>query len=387
MQVKKGRSTPHWLGQTAVRIGVATGMALAGIGMAHAGPLDTRASACMANPGGNGPSGTYYSAYNPALYQIQIPLASQLIIPSQPVRGQVLLAGERSLPYLEGGAAGAAAPLITCPAGTLETFHGNGALVPGMSDVYLTSVSGIGYRVYYYISSDSQQTAPVSYVNPYASGVLIYPVNNSSSQIGSNVRTRIELVATGAPILPGTISMAQVFGLGGMASGGGATTTFYRVGLQNNVVVSQPTCGITNPSALTVILPDVSTRLLATAGVGPQTDTTLQVSCNAAREDAPAITLTTTHLVAEVPGTLGNLLTGGTAAQGVGVQVRYEMPSGDYTPFVHGTATHGVGIPAAAPPTNQWLFRLGARFVRLGAASDLKPGQVRAIATLTFTYN
>jgi type 1 fimbria pilin len=387
MQVKKYRFANHGLGRTAAILGIASGLALACADAARAGPLDTRASACTVNPGGQGPSGTQYAGYSASLYQIAVPIPNTFIIPSHPAPGEILLSGEVPLPTLEGGQAGAGAPLIQCPMGTIETFQGNGGTVPGMSDVYPTSVPGIGYRVYYYLSSDGQATAPAQFVNEYPSGVLIYPMNNSSSPYGSNMRTRIELVATGDQIRPGTISAAQVFGQGGVAGGGSAATTFYKVGLLNNVTVSQPTCGITNPSALLVTLPEVSTRQLATSGVGHMVYTTLQVACNAARDEAPAITLTTTNLAPQVPGTLGNQLTDGAAAQGVGVQVQYELPSGNAIPFEQGVATHSAGMPMGALPTDHWLFRLSAQFVRLGSASDLRPGNVRATATLTFTYN
>ncbi len=113
----------------------------------------------------------------------------------------------------------------------------------------------------------------------------------------------------------------------------------------------------------------------------------LGVSCSADRDDAPLITLMAGSLASQVPGTLNNELADSTAAKGVGVQVQYEMPSGDSVPFQQGIATAGVGNPAGALPTDQWQFRLGARFVRLGSAAELRPGKVRATATVTFTYN
>lgn len=389
MQIKKHSGARHWIGMAAAGLGITFGLALTDAGVVQAGPLDTRATTCQVNPGGNGPTtGTSYSRYDPSKYQIKIPINSAFIIPSQPAAGEILLSGEVSLPTLEGGQVGAGAPLIACPSGVIELFRGNGNTVQGMNDVYPTQVSGIGYRVFYYISSDGQVTAPAQFTNTYSSGVMSYPMNNSSNPYGSNMRTRIELVATGETIQPGTISAGQVFGQSAVVGGGsGANTTYYRVSLRNDITVSQPTCGITNPNALTVTLPDVSTRQLAATNVGRMISTTLLVGCNAVRNEAPSITLTTTNLATQTPGTLNNQITDNTAAKGVGVQVLYEMPSGETVPFEHAVATSDVGIPMGALPTDQWSFRLGAQFIRLGAPSELKAGKVRATATVTFTYH
>jgi len=375
-------------GSAAARFGAAAGLVLACMNTASGGPLDTRASACTLQLGGTGPrTGIKYSEYWPMLYNnVLVSFGNATIsIPSRPSLGELLLAREVPLPTLYGGAAGQGAALRSCPSGTVETFLGNGKRVT--DDIYETSVRGIGYRVYYYISDQSQQTAPVMYMNPYPSGVLVYPMNTDNHPQGTNVRTRIELVATGEPIASGTINSSQVFAVGWSSSAPSPAPNYYRVQMAGTVTVAHPTCSITNPAALNVTLPEVSTALLSASGTGGTTTTTLGVSCSANRDDAPLITLRANSLASQVPGTLNNELTDSTAAKGVGVQVQYEMPSGNSVPFQQGVATAGAGHPAGGLPTNQWQFRLGARFARLGSAAELRPGKVRATATVTFTYN
>ncbi|WP_323030019.1 fimbrial protein [Castellaniella sp.] len=376
-------------GPAAARFGAAAGLILACMSTASGGPLDTRAASCVFQNGGRGPkTGIIYDQYLPSTYLIFVPFGSVTIsIPSRPTPGEILLAKEVPLPALYGGAAGRGAPLKLCPPTTIETFRGNGSPLAGTGDIYPTSVRGIGYRVYYYISNESRQTAPAVYQNPYSAGVLVYPMNTDNHPQGTNVRTRIEFVATGEPIASGTIS-SGVYGEGGVF--GNVTPpipALYQVRMSGTVTVAHPTCSITNPAALNVTLPEVSTSQLAASGTGDTTTTTLGVACSANRDDAPLITLRANSLASQVPGTLNNELTDSTAAKGVGVQVQYEMPSGNSVPFQQGIATAGAGHPASALPTNQWQFRLGARFARLGSAAELRPGKVRATATVTFTYN
>ncbi len=158
------------------------------------------------------------------------------------------------------------AALSSCPSGAIETFLGNGKRIT--DDIYETSVRGIGYRVYYYISDQSQQTAPITYQNPYPSGVLVYPMNTDSHPQGTNVRTRIELVATGEPIASGTIDASQVFGAGWSSSAPSPSPNYYRVQMVGTVTVAHPTCSIMNPAALNVMLPEVSASHLAASGMG-----------------------------------------------------------------------------------------------------------------------
>lgn len=357
--------------------------------MAWAGPLDSRAAgkACKRNPGGKGPSGTRYDAYSPADYNILIATNSTFIIPVQPIAGTVLLSGEHRFPFYMDSARGRAAALYDCPYGTAELFMGNGNLVPGMPDVYQTSIRGIGYRVYYYLSDSDQATAPAVFSNPYQNGVMIFPLNGPEGEeiLGPNIRTRIELIATGEEIAPGTITAGSVFAQ--VTSTNGNIGGLYRVGLRNNIVVSQPTCVVSNTAALTVTLPDLPVTQLMETGVGPQTDFSLQVSCNAARNDAPAITLTTNAAVPSMSGTLANQLSGGSAAVGIGAQLLLGTPSQDYSPMEFGVANKGTGTAIGALPSTNWRFDLGARFVMVGNASAVKAGDFRGTGTVTFTYN
>lgn len=367
-------------------LGIAAGLTLTCMNPASAGPLDSRVAQCVLNKGEySRKTRTDYLGYYPVAYQIRLAFSPDFIVPSHPVRGQILSFRDAPMPYLEGGTTGEGVPLLRCPKGTIETFHGNGTLVPGMRDVYKTDVPGIGYRVYYYISDQGHAAAPASFSNEFNLGVLIYPMNTSRDNNNTNVRTRIEFVATGDPIQPGTIYKSQVYGEGNRPEGVGFLP--YSVRMLNDITVAQPTCSIRNQAALDVKLPTISTQLLKASGAGDPVPVSLQVNCTMASYEAPTISMTTSHLALEVPGTLANQDTSATGAQGVGVQVQYEMPSGTLVPFQPGVATRNVGVPAGSPPTQDWLFRLVARFVQLGSASDVKPGHVHATGTLTFTYS
>ncbi len=319
---------------------------------------------------------------------IFVPFGSVTIsIPSRPTPGEVLLAKEVPLPTLFEGAAGRGAPLKLCPPGTVETFLGDGRPLAGTGDIYETSVRGIGYRVYYYLSNESRQTAPVMYQNPYSAGVLIYPMNTDNHPQGTNVRTRIEFVATGSrspaePSAPGCMAKE-----GSSAPSPPPIPALYRVQMSGTVTVAHPTCSITNPAALNVTLPEVSTSQLAASGTGGTTTTTLGVACSANRDDAPLITLRANSLASQVPGTLNNELTDSTAAKGGGRTGTVRDAFRKLGALPARNRHRGAGHPASALPTNQWQFRLGARFARLGSAAELRPGKVRATATVTFTYN
>ncbi|MFQ1083550.1 fimbrial protein [Bordetella trematum] len=368
---------------------------LAGLPQAAAGPMDTRAveTQCRANPGGQGPAtGTHYMAYNASLFQkIVTPPMTSMPVPSNPVKGQVLMRMSSPLPYLSGGAQGQAAPYYRCPPGAIEEFRpASGILVPGMDDVYYTTVQGIGFRVAYFSGGSGNygyaRYAPQRFVNSYDSGVMIFPF--AGVDIGPGAIAMIELVALGGPINPGQV-IGSLVSAESFLSGGGAAPaqSLYRVAMQGNVNITIPTCTAPAQSGLTMNLPDVSTTTLLREGEGPMSDTTIQVNCTASSMNSPSMSISSSYLVPGTVNALSNISTASNKAQGVGVEVWFGNQSGTYTRPTFGLAYANHGTPIGSRPTYLWNFKVGAKLKQLGQASDVRPGPVRATATLTFTYN
>jgi len=355
------------------------GLALALMGGAHA--------ACGLNPGGAGPSGTVYDAYNGALFQIAVPAGrTTFALPAYPTAGEILFASEALLPNLgTGRAQGQAAPLYDCAPGAIEEFRGGTALLPGHQNLYDSGVPGIGYRVYYYYISDSENVvAPVTYPNTYRRGALVFPFNGA--QLGNNLKARIEFVATGDKISPGQLLPANIYGRAYISNTNGANISQpYRVYLATAITVTPPTCDIQNPAALTVKMPSVPAHLLVRGEGRGITATTLDVACSSPSEVSPTITVTASHPASGYPATLSNQETGSGAAQGVGVQVwLYDPAAGTYRNPTFGAAEQGIGNPMDSAPSNRWQFRVGGSFLPINAT--VTAGKVSATATLKFTY-
>ncbi|MGE8604383.1 adhesin [Bordetella trematum] len=389
------KQAPGHAGIAMIRVAIAGAFGvLAWAPQVLAGPMDARAveTNCYANPGGSAPSGTVYQAYNSAAFQKVIPPAQSTIpVPSNPVRGTVLMQMSSPLPYLTGGGQGQAAPYYRCPPGAIEEFRPPaGVLIPGMADVYYTTVPGIGFRVAYFAggtgSYGTARYAPQTFVNSYNSGVMIFPF--AGVDIGSAARAQIELVATGDPISPGVIQAGSVLARSYLSAGGNAPAqTLYSVSLQSNVTISVPTCTAPAQSGLTMTLPDVSTTTLLANGEGPMTDTTIRVNCTASSQNSPSMTISSAYLAPGTTNALTNISSATDKAEGVGVEVWIGSQSGTYTRPTFGLAAPNHGIPAGTTPTSSWDFIIGAKLKQLGLANQVRPGPVRSTATLTFTYN
>jgi type 1 fimbria pilin len=346
------------------------------------------ANACDYNGGGNyGPAtNMLYDAYAPAASQYGLtPISVVIPVPLNPTANQVLMTMTRPLASLSGAAQGQATPYGRCNNSRVEKFDGFGA--PN-GNVYPTSVAGIGYRVTYYMQSGdagSAVYAPWSQQNPYASGVMFYPFSGSSA--GSSVETMIELVATGDPIIPGTITSANVYGQTTLA--GFTSALLYRVYMTQDVVVANPTCTTDLPT-LVLNLPDVSTTTLLRDGEGPKKDLTFGVTCNVPNTISPVITVTSSNLVAGTQNTLANVSTATNKAEGVGVELWLGSPTpgGAYTAPTLGIAAPNFGTPTSALPSATWDFTVAANLkMTATTASDVRAGPVQSTATLTFTYN
>jgi hypothetical protein len=348
-------------------------------------------AACAVNPGGYGPTtGNAYDPYAPAASQFSIaPTSSILAAPSNPVAGQILMRMTRPLPTLTGSAQGRATAYYGCVQGTAEVFSGIGSLVSGFTNVYSTGIAGIGYRVAYYMTAGDPSSAvfaPQIYTNPYANGVMFYPFSGSS--VGpTNLETMIELVATGGPVGLGTITAAQVSA--GSAVAGAPSTQLYRVYLASNITVANPTCNTTS-SALSLMLPDVSTTTLLQDGVGPKTDLMFSVSCSVPSSLSPSITVNSPNLVANTTSTLSNISTDANKAEGVGIELWLGSGAagGGYFAPTFGTAYPNYGSSSDGDlPATLWNFRIAANLKKLGANNAVRAGPVMSTATLTFTYN
>lgn len=389
------KQAPGHAGVAMIRVAIAGGIGvLAWAPQAFAGPMDARAveTNCHANPGGSAPSGTVYQGYNSSLFQKVIaPAQSTIPVPSNPVRGTVLMQMSSPLPYLTGGGQGQAAPYYRCPPGAIEEFRPPaGVLVAGMTDVYATTVPGIGFRVAYFAGGTGNygtaRYAPQTFVNSYNSGVMIFPF--AGVDIGSAARAQIELVATGDPISPGVIQASLVSARSYLSSGGNAPAqTLYNVSLQSNVTISVPTCTAPAQSGLTMTLPDVTTTTLLADGEGPMTDTTIRVNCTASSQNSPSMTISSAYLAPGTTNALTNISSATDKAEGVGVEVWIGSQSGSYTRPTFGLAAPNHGVPVGTTPTSSWDFIIGAKLKQLGLANQVRPGPVRSTATLTFTYN
>lgn len=390
------KQAPGHAGVAMIRVAIAGVFGvLAWAPQAFAGPMDARAveTNCRANPGGAGPStGTTYMAYNSSLFQKVIPPQyATMPVPSNPVRGTVLMRMYSPLPYLTGGGQGQAAPYYRCPPGAIEEFRPpSGVLIPGMSDVYYTTVPGIGFRVAYFAggtgSYGTARYAPQMFINSYNSGVMIFPF--AGVDIGAGARAQIELVATGDPISPGVIQASMVSARSYLSAGGNAPAqTLYSVALQSNVTISVPTCTAPAQSGLTMTLPDVTTTALLANGEGPMKDTTIRVNCTASSQNSPSMTISSAYLAPGTTNALTNISSATDKAEGVGVEVWIGSQNGTYTRPTFGLAAPNHGIPAGTTPTSSWDFIIGAKLKQLGSANQVRPGPVRSTATLTFTYN
>lgn len=352
--------------------------------VASAGPLDTRAVACTVNSGGTTSKGNRYLAYSATSNNYTVsPLRTAQPLPATSVRGDVLFStAERSYPTLEGESQGMAAPLYNCPAGTTEYFTGNGAY-DSASRSYATGIPGIGYRVYYYIGNGEELAAPQQFSNPYTQGALVFPMSSSAR---GYYRTRIDFVATGAEIKPGTIYAANIFGTASLSVAVNGLPGMFRVGLDRNITISTPTCTVKNPANLVLNLNDVS-LIDMNNGTGENRlyETELQVECSAASQASPTVRLSSSYVAgASYPGTLLNQESNG--ATGVGVRLWLHDPAiGQHRLATFNTIDANRGTAIGAKPTSTWSYKIGASYLRVGGT--VTAGTVKSTATVTFTYS
>lgn len=352
----------------------------------YAGPLDARMGACVLNQGGATNNGNTYMAYRASGYIVRVSAnTTSRPLPFSAQRGDILFSTPAvGLPSLSGSARGQAAPLYLCPPGTTEKFDGNGPLIDSTYNLYATGVPGIGYRVFYYIEDGKEIAAPYVANNPYKTGALVFPLNGSG--YSGYLTTRIDFVATGEPIQPGTIQASRIFGQVTVPNAGTSIPwQLYKVFLNQDIIITVPTCNVINTAALNMTLPDVSASQLVVGKGGDVIETNLQVNCSTASMAAPSLKITANNLVSGQTATLRNQDTGTTGAKGVGVQLSvWDPASGSFRAPAIGSEEKNVGTAIGGLPTKQWSYRLGANYKQVDPT--VRAGDVRASATLTFTY-
>src|SRR5690606_7465280 len=190
-------------------------------------------------------------------------------------------------------------------------------------------------------------------------------------------------------ISPGVVNGNMVSAESVMTGGGSvAARALYKVWMGQNVTFSVPTCAARpGQSGLTMTLPDLSTTDLLLNGQGPMSDTTIVVDCSTPLTRTPSVAVNSPYLIPGTINALSNVSPDPGKAEGVGVEVWLGSSSGDYTAPTFGQLYNGFGVPVGAVPTNSWNFLIGAKLKQVGANNTVRPGPIRATATLTFTYD
>ncbi|MGX7003872.1 fimbrial protein [Caballeronia sp. KNU42] len=255
------------------------------------------------------------------------------------------------------------------------------ALAPGFTDVYQTSIAGLGIR-YQFTSSEC---TPASSTMSNGAMVVQCPFSGplGGPYIYKDVHVTPSFVVVGSvkagaatlssvPIIKLTLETLGIVGLWGKSPlyTGVATGT-----------LSTATCSV-QTDALAVALPNITNRALSSgigATAGRQTFN-LSFACASGAQVSIVITDAVT------PSNRSNVLTlaPDSTAKGVGVQILKDKE-----------VLVSFGPDAAGPGvTNQWLIGvspngtlllpLSAQYIRTG---DVTPGSLRALATFTMSYN
>jgi hypothetical protein len=260
------------------------------------------------------------------------------------------------------GNGGLAATGFTCDVQKSVTV--SGTLVPGSTNVYQTSVPGIG--VHFYITSGWGG----SWVSVPVSQTLTQPNGSTAHYM------RADLVVTG-PVGSGAVatwpSATVTF------TGSCMTTVTATQYLTGSVAMTSNTCSVTTPS-LDFALPKGLSKDLVAPGA-TSGDTTVSLGLNCAAGVKVAVTLSDVVSPQNRSTTLS--LAPESSAAGIGLQI------------LHGTTPVAFGADSAvAGNTNQWTagtasggvmqIPLTARYVR--TTGTLIPGSVHGKATFTMSY-
>ncbi len=160
-----------------------------------------------------------------------------------------------------------------------------------------------------------------------------------------------------------------------------------------NILGQIPTCQLTGAKTQNIQLPDIQFSQLSNVGsTYPGTQTAqFPLRCD------PGISVFATLTDANNTSNTGNTLTNTGSAKGVGVQLLQTSPSFSTANCAQGSPCRFGPDSSAKGNTNQWqagpshtnsasrnpTISFRARYVRTGA---LQPGDVRAVSTITFSY-
>ncbi len=252
----------------------------------------------------------------------------------------------------------------TCELSKVSTV--NGTLVPGYTDVYRTSLPGIGIRFEYTGGTNlGYRTAPRTEAVTF------------SSPGTYQLFRRAEIVITG-PVTGGTLSSLPSMTLtySGPCLTPARTTTMT---LAANSVVTALTCSVTTPN-IAVTLPPVPSINLRPSGTTAG-DTNFAIGLNCANGGSSSVHVTLTDLADNSNRTSRLTLNSASTAKGVALEI---LRNGSLVSFGPDSAVAGtqnqLTIGSASGLTS---IPMSVRYVSTGL---VVPGTVRAAATFTMSY-
>lgn len=247
----------------------------------------------------------------------------------------------------------------------------------GLPTIYNTSVPGIGIAIMFYDNAASPYTTIAKPV--YTTAQKTYWNLITGSYFRNSADFQVTFYKTGT-VTPGILrlagTVAQVWYGGGNAPNAANSVLSAQMYFSNDVVVTTPSCTLSNPNT-TVVLPKVaSTALPAADTVAGMTPFDINMTCDnnkvSYRVDGNQYDAGYTSLIRPT-GT----------AQGVAVQlltrqnsptVPLPLASKQLLTDTTGSSNVAVKLP------------LAARYYRPNGAPALQPGTVSATATLTMFY-
>ncbi|WP_432259191.1 fimbrial protein [Cupriavidus sp. TMH.W2] len=293
-----------------------------------------------------------------------IPLPATISVPRNTPVGTVLYDSNWTV----------AGPVSVSCQGTFQLTYGFSSpmqLAPGYSNVYQSTVTGIGIKAGWTNGMSGSPNFDITLMTSPATSQAV--TNQAWTPYGPMSRYRVQMIVTG-PVMPGTVTLPAL-----LAQASYGSLTVAQLMISGNTQIIVPACTVQNAS-VTVNMPKVSASAFqATGSTAGQTGFKLLLSCSG--PTAVAMTLTD----ATQPGNTGSNLSlaSGSSAGGVAYQILYNG-----TPMSFG--------PASAVAGNLHQFNVGtvtgvsnmqvpliARYIRTGTVT---PGTANAAATFTMSY-
>jgi len=252
----------------------------------------------------------------------------------------------------------------TCPITKTSTV--SGTLAPGFTDVYQTSLPGIGVRFKYTADTNGNYiTAPHTETVTFAN-TGDYPLFR-----------RADIVVTGQ-IGSGTLSSLPSMTLT-YSSSSCLTPRSTTMTLSSNTVVTALTCSVTTPN-LSVTLPPVPSINLRPSGTTAGT-TNFAIGLNCGNGGSSSVHMTLTDMASTTNRTSRLTLNSSSTAKGVALQILRNGAPISFGPdsAVAGTQNQ-LTIGSASGLSS---IPLSVRYVSTGL---VVPGTVKAAATFTMSY-